>query len=181
MTPPLRGIVLIGMRGAGKTTVGSLLAEKLGWTFDDVDDHALGRSGLRSVRDVFAERGESAWRLLEAEAIRDVIDRLTARGSGAIVAVGGGAPCDSRSAAELQRARGNGWRIVWLQTSLQNLVERLTASEGDRPRLTSAPLDQELASLDAARRTSYELLADLTVDGDAAPAAVCAALASALS
>jgi shikimate kinase len=153
----------------------------MGWTFDDVDDHALGRSGLRSVRDVLAQRGEPAWRALEAEAIRDVIDRLTARGGCAVVAVGGGAPCDARSAAELQRARANGWRIVWLHTSLPKLVERLTASEGDRPRLTNEPFDQELASLDAARRSSYESLADLSVDGDAAPAAVCAALVSVLS
>jgi len=182
MAPPLRGIVLIGMRGAGKTTVGALLAGELGWTFDDLDDHALRRSGLKSVGEVFAQRGESAWRTLESEAIRDLLAGITARGAaGSVVAVGGGAPSDPRSSAALQQARSVGWRIVWLRTSLPRLVERLSAQEGDRPRLSSAPLEQELAMLDAARRSSYESLADLTVDGDGPPAQVSAALASALS
>lgn len=182
MAPPLRGIVLIGMRGAGKTTVGSLLATKLGWTFDDLDDHALRRSGLSTVRDVFAQQGEPAWRTLESDSIRDVLTGINARsGVGAVLAVGGGAPSDPRSAAEIRRARSEGWRIVWLRTSLPRLVERLRACEGDRPRLTAAPLEQELSALHAARSAAYESLADLTVDGDATPADVSAALASALA
>lgn len=182
MTPPLRGIVLIGMRGAGKTTVGSLLAQELGWTFDDLDDYALRRSGLRSVRDVFATQGESAWRTLESEAIRDLLAEISARKDArAVVTVGGGAPSDLRISAELQRARAKGWRIVWIRTSLPRLIERLRAVEGDRPRLSTAPLEQELATLDAARSGGYESLADLTVDGDAPPSEVSAALVSALS
>ncbi len=182
MAPPLRGIILIGMRGAGKTTVGALLATRLGWTFDDLDEHALRRSGLPTVRDVFAQQGEPAWRTLESDSIRDVLTGINARsGGGAVLAVGGGAPSDPRSAAQLRRARSEGWRIVWLRTSVARLVERLQACEGDRPRLTPAPLDQELAALHAARSAGYESLADLTVDGDAPPADVSATLASALA
>jgi len=182
MTPPLRGIVLIGMRGAGKTTVGSMLAKVLGWTFDDLDDHALRRSGLHSVRTVFAQQGEPAWRTLEAEAMHDLFAGLEARASErAVVAIGGGAPIDPRCSAELQRARTAGWRVAWIRTSLPRLMERLSADTGDRPRLSTAPLEQELASLHAARSPRYESLADLTVDGDALPADVCAVLASALS
>ncbi|NBX36464.1 MAG: shikimate kinase [Planctomycetes bacterium] len=182
MAPPLRGIVLVGMRGAGKTTVGQLFAKRLGWTFQDLDDHALQRSGLPSIREVFARRGESAWRALEADAIDSLLAPLVAqRGASAVVAVGGGAPSNPCVSAALQRARTDGWRVVWIRTSLPKLVERLRTHEGDRPRLSAEPLEHELAGLDSARRAAYEALADLTVDGDASPDAVASALAASLA
>lgn len=177
MAPPARGIVLVGMRGAGKTTVGALLARALGWTFDDLDELALARTGLGSVRDVFAERGEAGWRLLEAEALaQHGAARADGPGHGCVLAVGGGAPCDDRCRELLLRARAAGWRIVWLRASLPALVERLRGNEGDRPRLTAAAFEEELAQLDSVRSACYGRLADDTIDADGTPDEVTGAI-----
>ena len=90
-------IVLVGFMGAGKTTVGHLLSERLGLPFVDSDLVIEQRSG-RSVRQIFAEDGEPAFRELERQVIADLID-----GPEAVLALGGGAAEHPETRALLAR------------------------------------------------------------------------------
>ncbi len=85
--PPLPSrIALIGFMGAGKTTVGKILAEKLGYRFVDTDDVIVDMAGA-PIAEIFQHRGEPAFRAIEAEALRSLAGReLT------VIAAGGGAP-----------------------------------------------------------------------------------------
>ena len=86
VTPPqLERVVLTGFMGSGKTTVGQLLAARLGWSFADLDDAVEARAGLR-VPEIFKQRGEQAFRLAEVEALTRLLDRQRA-----VIALGGGA------------------------------------------------------------------------------------------
>ena len=80
-----RSIVLIGMPGSGKSTVGGLLSEKLGRTFTDTDEEIVRRAGI-PISELFKTRGERAFRDLESEVVRDL-----SRSGGAVIATGGGA------------------------------------------------------------------------------------------
>lgn len=175
-----RGVLLIGMRGAGKTTVGKIAATRLGWEFIDLDDRVLASLGGTSVRDVFAQRGEQAWRAGEASALTSLLASPHARRT--LVAVGAGAPDDARSRAILEAARGSGWRIIWLAAGLAAITQRLSASLGDRAALTGLGAIEELARLDERRRPAYTALADQVVDGSAdSPDAVAGELVRAAS
>src|SRR5258705_977006 len=97
-------VVLVGFMGAGKSSVGRLLARRMGRCFVETDDMITAREG-RSVPDIFAERGEAHFRALEEETVR-----LLALKSGDVIATGGGLPCrDGRP--EALRALGTG---VWV-------------------------------------------------------------------
>ena len=109
-------IVLTGMPGAGKTTVGRMLAEQLGREFVDSDDVIVQRSGC-DIPTIFVEQGEKAFRELEAEVIRD----LSAQG-GRVIATGGGAVL---RADNVEALRSNG-RVYFLDRD----PERITATNG---------------------------------------------------
>jgi shikimate kinase len=141
--------VLIGFMGAGKSTVGPLVAARLGWSFADLDLEVEAAEGRR-VADIFADDGEAAFRRAE----RAAAERVTSRAS-LVVAAGGGAFAQPGTRAVLQR----GALTVWLRCELDTLVARIPA-DGSRPlaanRATIGPLLM-------GREPSYAL-ADLTVD-----------------
>ena len=83
------GIYLVGFMGCGKTTVGRLLAQELGWTFVDIDDVIEETAGT-TINEIFDRQGEVEFRRLEREAIVNRI-RLIEGGRPAVVALGGGA------------------------------------------------------------------------------------------
>jgi shikimate kinase len=83
------GIYIVGFMGSGKSTVGRLLAEEIGWRFVDLDDD-IEHSQKRSVSDIFATFGEKEFRRLEHEAIQNRV-RTIRRGIPTVVALGGGA------------------------------------------------------------------------------------------
>jgi shikimate kinase len=153
---PGRNIVLIGMMGSGKTTVGRLLARRLDRDFVDTDDLIETEQG-RSVPQIFADQGERAFRRIEAEVIR----RVTAL-RGRIVAVGGGAVTLPENRTQL-RMTGD---LVMLEASAQTLAARLGDSPGDARPMLQGDLDpvERLAQLRADRDEAYRLAASHTID-----------------
>lgn len=112
-------ITLIGYRGSGKSSVARLLAAKLNLTWIDSDDVIEEQAG-RSIREIFAEDGEAEFRRLERAVIRDLTncDSL-------VIAAGGGAIL----ADENRQAMKSAGAVVWLQASVDNLVQRIQADD----------------------------------------------------
>jgi shikimate kinase len=159
-------IVLVGFMGAGKTTVGRLLAEQLGWSFVDLDERVEAAAG-KTVAAIFAEDGEPAFRDAEREAARQV-----ARRHHVVIAAGGGAFVDPETRALLSR----GATTVWLRCALPALLARIP-SDGSRP------LARNRATIGALLpdRENIYRQADLVVDTtSAAPDEVCAEITRAL-
>ncbi len=152
MTRPLpRTVVLVGFMGAGKSTVGRLLARRLGLCFVETDDMITAREG-KSIPDIFAERGEPYFRQLEAAALEALADK-----DGHVIATGGGFPC--RPCA-MERLRGLG-TVVWLAGDLDVLCAR-AGRLGGRPMLAGRSRE-EIAALYEARKPFYNQ-AHLAVD-----------------
>jgi len=148
-------VLLFGMMGVGKTTVGRLLAAHLGWRHVDVDDEVVRTAG-RSIDELWRHGGEAAFRAAERAALADVLD-----GDGpAVVSVGGGAPLAEDNRARMRAAGIN----VWLRARTATLVERI-GSGGGRPLLADDP-GGAVARLAVEREPSYAGLADVVVDVD---------------
>lgn len=143
MTRPAR-IALVGFMGSGKTTVGRLLARRIDYEFADADD-AIASRAQASVSAIFKERGEAAFRHLEQEAIRELL-----QGTDLVIATGGGAFAEAACAEEL-RARAF---TVHLDCEFEEARRRALA-EGGRPLLERA--ERDVASLYAERKGKYSL------------------------
>lgn len=151
---PGRNVVLIGLMGAGKTTVGRLLADRLRRPFVDTDD-VVEREAGSSVTDIFAAEGEHGFRTREAAAIRRV-----AALRGQVVAVGGGAVIDPENVTQL---RGTG-DLVLLDADPDTLAARVDDT-ATRPLLAAADdLAGRLAELRATRDAAYRAAAAESVD-----------------
>jgi shikimate kinase len=148
-------LLLVGMMGAGKTTVGRLLAQRLGWGYLDSDAQVTRTTG-RSVPEIFSEDGELAFRKEETKA-------LTTAVSGAdpmVVSVAGGAVLSEANRALLARAG----IVVWLRARPETLSKRVGDGAG-RPLLGDDPAGA-LAALYEVRRPLYDSVAAVTVDVD---------------
>jgi shikimate kinase len=159
---PGRNLVLIGLMGSGKSTVGRLLADALDRPFVDTDDHIEREEG-RSIADIFAADGERAFRQLEAAAVRHV---SALRGQ--VIAVGGGAVTD-RTSTTLLRGTGD---LVWLDAPTSALVMHLSGgAEQDRRPLLSDTTDlaRTLDRLRAERLDDYRLAAAVRIDTQGRP------------
>ncbi len=161
--------VLIGPPGAGKTTVGTLLAARLGVGFTDTDAD-VEASANKAVSDIFVEDGEPAFRELERAAV------ARALGSGAgVVAIGGGAVLDRGTQARLE-----GHRVVYLETGFAAAAKRVGLSQA-RPLLIGNPRATLKILLDQ-RLPVYERLATITVPtDDREPAEIAAEIARQLA
>lgn len=113
-----KNIVLIGMMGSGKTTVGRLLAQRLGRELADTDALIEQRTG-RSIPDIFAQDGEAAFRTLELELCREL-----AGGQGLVIACGGGLPTQEEAIAALKE---NGL-VFWLNRDPGKTYDSLDVS-----------------------------------------------------
>ncbi len=146
-------IVLIGFMGAGKTTVGRLLAAKLGLPFTDSDEVIEERAGLPIPR-IFARDGEPAFRQLEHEVIAGLL-----AGPGAVLALGGGA-----ASHPVTRSLLGPVPVVYLRVGYAEAMSRVGGDSG-RPMLARP----DVPALYAERRSLYASVATLTVDTDARP------------
>jgi len=149
-------ILLIGMMGAGKTSVGKRLADKLGRPFFDVDAWIEDEEGV-SISTIFETRGEAAFRDLEAS----VLGSFLANPKASVLSVGGGAVTESRSRDVLDGAG----QVVWLRANAATLAARL-GNCSDRPLLAGKDTAAELARLSQLREPMYRAAADVVVDVD---------------
>jgi shikimate kinase/3-dehydroquinate synthase len=145
-------VALIGLSGAGKSSVGRSLARRRGWRFADTDA-LVEASAEMSVAEVFAAEGESGFRARELAALRDAL----AGGDPVVVACGGGLPVQP-NAWELLRREAT---VVWLDGPDEVLLDRLDGAAG-RPLLRGDPAGR-LRELRAARESAFAA-ADLRVD-----------------
>ena len=149
-----RNLALIGARGTGKTSVGRIVADRLGLPFADADAELERRAG-RSIAAIFAAEGEPAFRDLEEQ----VLGELTAR-DGLVLATGGGVVLREANRRALRRFG----LVVWLWAEPDVLAERLRRDVGGRPALTEAGLLGEIAAVLAMRIPLYDEVADTMVD-----------------
>ncbi len=148
-------ILLVGMMGAGKTTTGRLVAERLGWEYLDSDAEVERETGA-TVPDLFVRDGESAFRDVETRVLRSACEN----DAPLVFSVAGGAVLRAENRA-LLRASG---RVVWLRARVETLARRVGKGEG-RPLLDGNPA-AALRTLDAVRRPLYAEVADVVVDVD---------------
>ncbi|TQK71444.1 shikimate kinase [Nocardioides sp. SLBN-35] len=160
--------VLIGTMGAGKTTVGRLLAERLGVGFADTDELIEAQHG-KSVQDIFVEDGEATFRALERAAVARALDE-----SDGVLSLGGGAVLDPATQALLAAHQ-----VVFLRVGLADAVKRVGLGSG-RPLLLGNVRARVKQLLDE-RAPVYAGLARITVDTDGrAPAEITAEIVTAL-
>lgn len=146
-----RTVALVGLMGAGKSTVGRRLAGKLGRPFVDSDDEIEKAAGL-SVADIFALHGEEEFRRVEHKVLKRLIS-----GPPQVLATGGGAYLNAET-REMMRENAI---TVWLNADLETLWKRVSR-RNHRPLLRRPDAKQVLSNLFDERRPIYEL-ADLTV------------------
>lgn len=156
-----RHLVLIGMMGAGKTTVGRRCAARLERAFVDTDDLIESTTGLR-VAEIFETQGEPVFRDLERVAVADAC----ASPEPLVIACGGGAVLDADSRRRLRDAGV----VIWLRAAPEVLSSRVTG-EGRtaRPLLAgsgSTPASATLERLASLRADTYEAAAHFVVDTD---------------
>jgi shikimate kinase len=154
-------VVLVGMMGTGKTSVGRALADRLGRPFVD-SDAVIEERTSRTVAQIFADEGESAFRALETEVL---IDALEAQ-EPSVVAAAGGSVLDPANRARIADAG----TVVWLRASPEVLAERVRGAD-HRPLLDHDP-DGTLVRLSAERASLYRSVADLELDVDDDPVGV---------
>jgi shikimate kinase len=148
-------IVLVGMMGAGKTSVGRRLAECRGWEFFDSDRQIESTTG-RTVAEIWRTDGEPAFRRLEAQVLADALASTTPR----VIAAAGGTVLDEGNRRLLRLHKP----VVWLRCRPGTLVARVMSGT-HRPLLDEDPAGV-LERLAAARRPYYEVVADVVVDVD---------------
>ncbi len=154
---PARSLVLIGMMGAGKTSVGRRLAARLGLRFTDSDDEIVAAVGM-SVPDIFEKLGEPAFRENERNVMARLLDEKPR-----VISTGGGAFMNEAT-RRLIKEKGTS---IWLKAEIDVLLERV-ARDDNRPLLKKGDPAVILRDLLAVREPVYAL-ADLTVISDRSP------------
>lgn len=146
--------MLIGLMGSGKTTIGRVLARRLGRPFLDVDYEIIRRTGV-SIPTIFDLEGEEGFRRWESATIASICAE-----DGQVVATGGGAVMDAANRSAL---RNNGW-IVYLDVPVSQLHDR-TRNDVNRPLLQVEDPLGRLRELRALRDPVYREVADFILDG----------------
>ena len=145
-------LYLVGMMGAGKTTVGKLLAQQLGLTFVDSDEEIQRRTGV-TITHIFDVEGEAGFRQREAGVIQDLVGR-----DKLVMATGGGAVLSEQNRDALS---GNGI-VVYLKSTVHDLWQR-TRHDRNRPLLQTADPRAKLKELYELRDPLYTQVADLVM------------------
>jgi shikimate kinase len=153
LPPHIKRIVLTGFMGAGKSTIGRLLARQLQWEFLDLDAHLETRTGC-TIPALFEQHGEPHFRRLESSALASALRHTTT-----VIALGGGTPEILTNRLLLEQTPGT--CIIFLDAPFETLFDRCILQALDRPVL--ADVDLARARF-AQRQPSYRRLARLTLD-----------------
>jgi shikimate kinase len=148
-------VILIGPMGSGKTTIGSLLAQRLGLNFRDTD-HLIEEQEGKTVSQIFLDQGEDAFRVIEKRVLREEL--LT---DGTVLSLGGGAPISIDAQSALRAISSH---IIFLDISLSTVAPRIGFNR-DRPLLLNNPRGQWQTLMEA-RRPIYEAVADTIINVD---------------
>ena len=154
-----RNIFLIGMMGSGKTTIGKILAERLGWKFDD-SDHKIEQATGKSIVSIFSEKGEDYFRYLESDHLIE-----TAQQKESVTACGGGIILNKRNRT-LMRKSGT---VVFLDVPLEILTSRLQGVS-NRPLLENLNGNESrLTAIWLKREKLYRQTAHITINASLSP------------
>ncbi|GAN34985.1 MAG: shikimate kinase [Candidatus Brocadia sp. AMX2] len=150
-------IILIGFRGTGKTTVGKILAQRMGKEFIDADEYLEQKEG-KTIKNIFAVGGEKLFREIEAQIISElcILDNK-------VIATGGGAILREENVRKLRK---NGI-IIYLDADVDTIYKRIhedTQTQQRRPSLTNRGAYEEIEYLLAYRRPLYDRIADFVVN-----------------
>ncbi|TVY06755.1 shikimate kinase [Paenibacillus cremeus] len=151
-----RNLVLVGLMGTGKSSVGQALAEKLKWRFVDTDAAIEAGEGT-SISSIFAERGEPAFRAIESKTIESAM-----RGVDQVVATGGGAVLAEQNRSWMKE----GGLVVALTASADTIIERVS-KDTNRP-LVQGNVAERVHKIMAERKHAYDF-ADLMIDTTGLP------------
>lgn len=151
----MRNVFLIGPMGAGKSTIGRLLAKELKFPFKDSDREIEARTGA-DIPWIFDVEGEEGFRLREEAMIAEL-----AKEDGIVLATGGGVVMRESN----RKALSQGGLVVYLRTSVEQQLQR-TAKDRQRPLLQNSNPEQVLRDLIAKRDPLYREIADLIIDTD---------------
>jgi len=155
-------LTLIGYRCTGKTTIGEILAEALGWPLVDTDTRVQERAG-RSIREVVAEGGWPEFRRLEREVVVE-----TSAGDEQVISAGGGVVLDE---ANTRRLRESG-KVVLLTAPAEVIRQRMTAdakTQAERPDLTEEGGIEEVRAVLAERKPTYAAACHYRIPTDRFP------------
>lgn len=166
MTAPR--LVLVGPMGVGKSTVGALVAERLGCVYRDTDDDIVAEQG-RTIADIFVDEGEPVFRAIEKQAVHKAL----AEHDG-VLALGGGAILDEDTRALLA-----GHRVVYLSMDVEEAVQR-TGLNAARPLLAVNPRRQWRELMDARRHLYTEVARAVVATDGRTPEEVAQAVLDAL-
>ena len=153
LPPSLERLVLTGFMGAGKSTIGRLLAVRLGWDFLDLDAHLERRTGA-TVPEIFALHGEVRFRRLESTALASA---LTHRST--VIALGGGTPESLTNRLLIEQTPGT--FTIFLDAPFPTLFDRCVLQDVERPVLDDPEAAQNRF---ASRHPLYVHLAGITID-----------------
>lgn len=160
------GIYIAGFMGSGKSTVGRLLSEQLGWDFVDLDAE-IERIEQTTISKIFEERGEPEFRRLETDIMKRQVRRIEG-GMPTVVSLGGGAFVEPGNFELIQ----NHGISLWLDCSFEEVTRRLTDVPLDRP-LARDP--ESFRRLYEERRAGYAR-ADFRIEGSCEPEAAVTAI-----
>jgi shikimate kinase len=157
-------VVLVGVMGSGKSTVGSGVAHALQCAFTDLDAQIM-KSAKCTVSEIFARGGESEFRVIETDVLATVLDDAREQiaqqtANSVVVATGGGAIISQVNRDKIVSAADH---IIWLDAHVDDLVKRTSSSKTSRPLLATNP-QQVLSSLSNERASLYEQIATSKID-----------------
>jgi shikimate kinase len=154
-------IVLIGYRGSGKTTLGRLLAEELGFSFVDLDQIITQQAG-RSIKEIFESEGEPGFRQRESETLRQALAKANH-----VISLGGGAVLAEHNRQAIQQS---GHAVVYLRASAEELHRRINAdpsTAAQRPSLTKLGGSlEEVRTLLQQREPIYQQVKTMELDAE---------------
>ncbi len=158
-----RTVLLMGLRGSGKSTLGQRLASALSRTFVDLDDRTVARLGCKTMTEVWRRFGEAGFREAESMALVEVLEKTP----GHIIALGGGTPTAPGAHSIIKNAKECGTEVIYLRAAPETLRARLEASDiTDRPSLTDASTLDEIEAVFHQRDELYTSLATVVLNTD---------------